>query len=676
MYRFAGFAVVFAFSLATTGYALGFDEETVCDPSQIKRYFGTVGIGTIASSGSVVFVARSSGQILVISAEDLHNPSVERFFHVDGPAKSCITKNGCLFIGTDQHVYAFNISDPLNPNFLDRFPVAGQSIAFQDGMLLASGDDGTIAFLRFDFAGQFDLIAETTTSFDINRVGFSGDSFYIATDGGFAILDLSQPSEISVSPEPDLFGFEQQLLVVGNRRYALTSAGLYVTAPDPLNGEDETATVISPGFANGMIVDGPFILFNDSFSDSLVRALYRSPGELYIVDSIPESRSRYAVGLTRVDNGYCYAVDDAGIRFAHVHPDNGLELTATLDITLNSINDFVPLEDAIVVLDQNSRALRYTTDPLGNQTPVEISPDADGFTNIDGNNSRLLGLRSGSGVWVAEAEGDGSTTAIITPDNPGRVLMTDQFGTLAAFSDSRDRLFVYDLTDAYQPELLLALQRDRSPNDFAITSDSLALNWAGNLVQFYDISKDSEPIPTNELTFDSTNLAIASSDGRVSISAGQTVYTYAVSAGVPTLLGISKGLALSTESVIAGDYCFVETTQRVRVGDRRKPICGNITSWSIPRSRGPARLTDHQVFVGTLDGEVYGIDFTACILDRVCRANFANPCDRLDNSDIFEFLNLFQAASPSADFDENGVINFFDVSSYLVAFLDGCNSDG
>ncbi len=53
-------------------------------------------------------------------------------------------------------------------------------------------------------------------------------------------------------------------------------------------------------------------------------------------------------------------------------------------------------------------------------------------------------------------------------------------------------------------------------------------------------------------------------------------------------------------------------------------------------------------------------------------ADFASPYGSLDFSDALTFLEAFNTQQPEADLNGDGHFNFFDISSFLISYVDGC----
>lgn len=75
-----------------------------------------------------------------------------------------------------------------------------------------------------------------------------------------------------------------------------------------------------------------------------------------------------------------------------------------------------------------------------------------------------------------------------------------------------------------------------------------------------------------------------------------------------------------------------------------------------------------QNFTGTIT-EVSATLVSSCAADL---APPGNPDGVLNFFDISEFIGLFSAGDPAADFVPDSVLNFFDVAEYLVQFQAGC----
>lgn len=73
----------------------------------------------------------------------------------------------------------------------------------------------------------------------------------------------------------------------------------------------------------------------------------------------------------------------------------------------------------------------------------------------------------------------------------------------------------------------------------------------------------------------------------------------------------------------------------------------------------------------TVEAGVDAFSISSEVCDATCPADINND-GMLDFFDISGFLAAFSSMDPSADFDENGMFDFFDVSGFLEAFSSGC----
>ena len=72
----------------------------------------------------------------------------------------------------------------------------------------------------------------------------------------------------------------------------------------------------------------------------------------------------------------------------------------------------------------------------------------------------------------------------------------------------------------------------------------------------------------------------------------------------------------------------------------------------------------------TIDASL-SIEINAIALQNNCPADMNNDGE-LDFFDVSDFLDAFGTMNPVADFDDNGAFDFFDVSAFLDAFSIGC----
>src|SRR5690606_31762981 len=85
-------------------------------------------------------------------------------------------------------------------------------------------------------------------------------------------------------------------------------------------------------------------------------------------------------------------------------------------------------------------------------------------------------------------------------------------------------------------------------------------------------------------------------------------------------------------------------------------------------------LTDAGVIVGAQYDDENGQSAGALYMFEVatpCNADL-NDDGMLNFFDISAFLTMFLAQAPEADFTGDGLFNFFDVSAFLSAFSAGC----
>lgn len=70
---------------------------------------------------------------------------------------------------------------------------------------------------------------------------------------------------------------------------------------------------------------------------------------------------------------------------------------------------------------------------------------------------------------------------------------------------------------------------------------------------------------------------------------------------------------------------------------------------------------------GNLSGSIYKYSSLPCT-----RADLADPRYELNDADVYSFLDLMVTQDLYADFNNDGALNFFDVSAFLTAFNAGC----
>jgi len=82
-------------------------------------------------------------------------------------------------------------------------------------------------------------------------------------------------------------------------------------------------------------------------------------------------------------------------------------------------------------------------------------------------------------------------------------------------------------------------------------------------------------------------------------------------------------------------------------------------------------ISADEIVIGTINPNKSFITVTVAFNTPECQADM-NDDGSLNFFDVSEFLNAFAAGDAAADFNSDGQFNFFDVSEFLNAFSSGC----
>ncbi|MFK7883743.1 MAG: GC-type dockerin domain-anchored protein [Phycisphaerales bacterium] len=147
----------------------------------------------------------------------------------------------------------------------------------------------------------------------------------------------------------------------------------------------------------------------------------------------------------------------------------------------------------------------------------------------------------------------------------------------------------------------------------------------------------------------------------------------------PSFIGFSSFITVFSESTLGGGFTgsfFQEfITDQITSGptafDFVVPLTADSGSYRIQ-----VRLNHSGSSTLETDPEAGSMTANWTITAPIaCPADFApvgNPDGVLNFFDVSAFINAYLAMDPAADFEPDGVFNFFDVSAYITAYSAGC----
>ncbi len=266
-------------------------------------------------------------------------------------------------------------------------------------------------------------------------------------------------------------------------------------------------------------------------------------------------------------------------------------------------------------------------------------------------------------------------------------------GNTAYVADSHSGLHILDLTDPIHPTLIARYDSD-IPQRRITLHDNLALVSGGNTdLLILDVSDPDAvtersriaPSPESELgfqrhTFDGDLLYTAEQ------TAGYRVFDLSNPADPIELAHLSTDIStpygdfvgITYELLVDGDLLYTANSSAgLTIYDNANPLSPILLRHAIaaiPQAGSyvwmrDIELRDNLMFVTAASNGLRVYDLNNCM--GPCPADL-NADGVLNFFDVSAFLVAFTSQSPPADLNGDGLYNFFDISAYLVSFHNGC----
>lgn len=213
----------------------------------------------------------------------------------------------------------------------------------------------------------------------------------------------------------------------------------------------------------------------------------------------------------------------------------------------------------------------------------------------------------------------------------------------------------------------------------AVSNDRLTFSWDAGYdntqpinAQFFLEVELPESDPMNSgFVFDAGTTFQLQSNMRVTSVSGSVNPTFNIVNVNQSHLAFSPGVSTDNFTVTMSDGARVALVGSLNL---------NVGGFVRANSDNPADdifsneigLTGfYRIKIVVPEGVIVQSDSTFDYTQSVCIADI-NDDGQLDFFDVSQFLTLFQAGDLGVDFNGDGDLNFFDVSAYLVAFQAGC----
>jgi hypothetical protein len=212
----------------------GLNIVDLSDPGGIKTLSNFKSEGWVRSSsytGERAFLANWQG-IVAVDLADINFPVQEGFFDTDYGSTKIEHRNDTVFVAASSGLELYDVSDPENICFLNRFssdyPSQGIDL-IGETVILSSGLGGVYLL---SLSGDLELISHIQTGGKACDVELRGDRIYIAeSDSGLTVWDISWKDQPRYIFRYQTTGRAHDLAFLGDRLYAADFYGVSVFDP-------------------------------------------------------------------------------------------------------------------------------------------------------------------------------------------------------------------------------------------------------------------------------------------------------------------------------------------------------------------------------------------------------------------------------------------------------------
>lgn len=629
---------------------LTIDLSTAPDYTLINTLtFNDTGFLEITAAGDALYLTNNSPRITTIDRTNPDAPQHAGNTFANTSIDIPLIHNGYMYAGPSQ---IYSLADPLNPQLIGTMQ-----------------DIGTLAYAD-------DTIAYTTT---------------------MAAVDLSNPLLPARISEPVILTGNDFTTVdvdhASNTAYLSNQEGIYVLdITDPLAPDISDEIYYRPKIhklntarANALIILGDYNL------------------ELYDTSSISQSlliEESLEIEPMGESLTHALAIDADTLYAAFEHSF----IAYTLDQAPHAASVRIPTPANGISLSENIAMITSDAgriDIFNLDAPAQVSPAGSLVIPHDAISSAIMDqtayvAASDGGTWILDISNPADPRPVATLDTGNKTRDVRIVDDLLFVLDRLSGLYIYRLTDPFNPEPVSHTQTLTRVEHMAIDMDQGIISIAGGTTttQIYDISDISNP------TLLTTIEPLTRVDGGIMTTTidGDLLYTAEFYDGFriwditdptsPRLIrhveneaDRPEGLDQSFNS-IAHQISITEQQLIVANGDEGVVFYDNtdpqnpIVSDHIPTrpnstSSASARrmvIRDGYAYTSLNQGGFRVYNILSC---APCPADLNND-GMVDFHDVSRFLGSFAEQFPEADLNHDGEWDFFDVTLFIVAYNNGC----
>ncbi len=511
----------------------------------------------------------------------------------------------------------------------------------------------------------------------------------IAYTSSLAILDITDPANPVTLAEPLADSSATQIIVDDPFVYGRSDSDITIyqhTSPTTL---DQTRSITIAGITDFVLRKS--ILFATTPSGIQVFDVSnpRSPIQIATYTDLQGIPSPTQIEL--VDNTF-YITDATGTLSAFNFKTNPIATHATTDIA-NEIKLAGPLNNLALLATDAGMDIFDISNP---QLPTLLStfPTNNTAVGIDAAGTIAYIAAHQAGLDIVDFS-DPTNPTLITNFDSGRSTQDVQIvDNLAYVVDRIDGLNILDITDPSNPQLLSITNTPGWASDITIYQNGdqrLAIMPHGRFdLQILDVTDPSAPAIISSFTpLETLNTGISTATVRNGLlytsetSRGYRVFEFSNPAFPVELATINTDIpgatGRSNHIAIQGSRLYLANgSAGFSIYDNTDPLNPNLILNHPARAGGGGLPTssyrriilhDNLAYAAVFGGGFRIIDPIGCF--EPCTADFNND-GSLNFFDISAFITAFESRDPTTDLNADGRWNYFDISTFLTLFTQGC----
>ena len=616
-----------------------------------KTIFDVQDAISIIKVGDLVYIVVDSQSVLIYNITDPSNPAYISSYTPQIPATSDIIINGIyMYVSSEfanQPTEIVDISDPINPALVASVTLTKPIRLFFDNF--AYTGDLTVLDMTEPTAPTI-LTPRINPSLNADQFMIDENYLYAIENYSTSVIDITDPIRPLRIGNGIAFGTAYSPQLVGSILFGYDR--FFISVTDISN---PTNPLTMPSFESGL--DSGYDFFGLHLFDDVIYALtnhFIVAQRLYTNPTVATQRTfAPANDIALKDNLALVTTDGGALQIFDITRPDRLVLISTFELDDNAVAIDIKDDVAFIATDRDDLNLINIADPSNPlfMSKIEVGRRARDVNIID-NLMYVVDRIDGLHIFDVTDPTDPQLISITDTVGWAQDITIDDENKIAYLAQNQFDLQIIDINDPTDPQIIGSI----TPLDVVNTGINTS-SVQGNLLytaegesgyRIFDVSDPTNPIELATLEtdeYDDTNFdygfahQISIDANRLVVANGTGGFSWYNNADPfnPTLI---RHLSSESSFNFGGERSSV---RRVQVKD------------------GLAYST---VYGGGL--RVY--DMRLCTL---CPADFDNN-SILDFFDISLFLSAFLAQDPAADLTNEGIFDFFDVSVFLSFFSTGC----